>query len=185
MVSPVNASVKNAARYRSGQLAIILTLVVPSLIAALTLGLDVTTIYLGRIRLQRSVDAAVLAAAGYLPSNPELAIKAVQAYANRDGLGSAAIVCTRISQGRAIITISAHRAVNCYFAHAIGLAPAPISATATATVVVSSLRARAVAIGIRYQPSMIVPGTRELGDAIETHFPVANRIGSREKIRSI
>lgn len=55
---------------RRGQTAIILTLALPSLIAAAILGIDATTVFVTRIRLQRSVEAAVLAGAGYLPSNP-------------------------------------------------------------------------------------------------------------------
>lgn len=147
-----DAHMKVFSYLRRGQTAIILTLALPSLIAAAILGIDATTVFVTRIRLQRSVEAAVLAGAGYLPSNPSRAIRTARTFAGLDGLKSTEIVSTRISSDRASITMSARRAAPGYFARAIGLAIAPISATATARVV-PAMRARAAAVAIRYEPT--------------------------------
>jgi hypothetical protein len=141
---------KEFPRFHRGQLVIILNLLLPSLIAALVLGPYATTSFLNRIQLQRSIDAAVVVGASYLPSNPSLAISAAQSYANLKGIKTGDIVSTRISSNRASITMSARRAASCYFARALSLSIAPISATATASIATPASRVRGAAIRIHY-----------------------------------
>ena len=128
-------------RFNRGQLAIILNLAIPTLVAAIVLGLDAVTFFLNQIQLERAVGTAVAVGAVYLPSNPPLAIRAAQSYANLNGLKTSDIVSTRISSNRSSITMSARRPVSCYFARELGLAIEPISATATAKVATGSSRA--------------------------------------------
>lgn len=130
-----------------GQIAIILTLALPSLIAAAVLGADATTVYLDRISLRQSVEGAVLAGAGYLPSNPSLAVSAARSYATISGVKAADIVSTSVSPNKRAITMSARKEVRFGFARVLGLGPSLVSASATASIVVSPC-ARPAVIGV-------------------------------------
>lgn len=143
-------------RFYRGQIAIILNLALPSLSAALLLGVDATSAYLNRIQLQRSVDAAVVVGASYLPLNPSLAVSAAQSYAHLNGIKAGEIVSTRISSNKATITMSVRRAASCYFARALGLTMASVSATATARVAPAAARNRGSAIRIHFGQSASV-----------------------------
>jgi hypothetical protein len=150
-------------RFRRGQLAIILNLAIPSLIAASVLGVNLATVYLNWIQLRKSVYGAVVVGASYLPANPSLAIRAARTYANLNGIKTGEIVSTRISPNRTSITMSARRAAPSYLVRAFGLSIAPISATATARIARPVARARAPEIGIRYEQSN--PASRWRGPA--------------------
>lgn len=140
---------KAFSRYRGGQLAVILTLALPTLIGAIALGTDVSIFYFNRLQLQKGADAAVLAGATCLPSNPSLAINTARSYANLNGVKTAEIVSTRISSSNTMITINVRRAVSYYFAPVFGLT-GMVSAAATAGVQASRPPSRGIPIDFHY-----------------------------------
>jgi hypothetical protein len=94
--------VKFSPRYAKGQMAVILTLVIATLIGAMALGADVAVMYFNHLQLQKGVDAAALAGANFLegsytytPTNAncggqsDYAKEAACDYAANDGLISA------------------------------------------------------------------------------------------------
>lgn len=94
--------VKFSSRYAKGQMAVILTLVIATLIGAMALGADVAVMYFNHLQLQKGVDAAALAGANFLqgsytytPTNAscdgqsDYAKEAACDYAANDGLTSA------------------------------------------------------------------------------------------------
>lgn len=58
--------VKFSPRYAKGQMAVILTLVIATLVGAMALGADVAVMYFNHLQLQKGVDAAALAGANFL-----------------------------------------------------------------------------------------------------------------------
>src|ERR1700693_5373565 len=84
------------ARFRRGQIAVILTLAVPALIGAIAFGTDIAVLYMNLRQLQRSTDAAVMAGAAYLPSDPVMAVTTARSYARVCGIRNDEIVATQI-----------------------------------------------------------------------------------------
>ena len=140
---------KAFSRYSGGQLAVILTLALPTLVGAIVLGADVSIFYFNRVQLQKGADAAVLAGAACLPTNPSLAVNTARSYANLNGVKTAEIVSTRISSSNTMITMNVRRAVSYYFAPVFGLT-GMVSAAATAGVEASRPRSRGIPIEIHY-----------------------------------
>jgi hypothetical protein len=93
--------VKFSPRYAKGQMAVIFTLVIATLVGAMALGADVAVMYFNHLQLQKGVDAAALAGANFLqgsytytPTNAscggqsDFAKQAACDYAVNDGLSS-------------------------------------------------------------------------------------------------
>jgi Flp pilus assembly protein TadG len=121
------------AHYRRGQIAVILTLAVPALIAAIAFGTDIAVLYMNWTQLQRSTDTAVSAGAVYLPSDPNEAIIAARSYARICGIRSDEIVATQIGADHTSISMTVTRRVS-LITRFLGLAEGNIAANATATV---------------------------------------------------
>ncbi len=94
--------VKFSPRYAKGQMAVILTLVIATLLGAMALGADVAVMYFNHLQLQKGVDAAALAGANFLDGTytytavnagcggqSDYAKQAACDYAANDGLSSA------------------------------------------------------------------------------------------------
>jgi len=145
----LEASMKAFSRYRGGQLAVILTLALPTLVGAIALGANVSIFYFNRVQLQKGADAAVLAGASCLPSNPLMALNTARSYANLNGVKAAEIVSTRVSSSNTVITMKVRRAVSYYFAPIFGLTGV-VSAAATAGVEVSRPSGRPISVAIHY-----------------------------------
>ena len=124
-----------------GQIYVALILVMTVLLGAMGLGADMAVLYYNWVILQKGVDAAALAGAGYLQSDSQAAPQAISvavAYAQsngiknselqKDGSGNGAYVPAPYST----ITVTAKRTVPYAFFKLIGLSSGNVAATATA-----------------------------------------------------
>jgi uncharacterized membrane protein len=132
-----NSSSKTQSRPRfvRGQLAIVLTLVIPALVALIGFGTDLGVLYFNWLQLQSDADGAVLAGATYLPANPQLALRAAGSYADVRGIKADEIVSAQISGDRRSISIKVSRNVPHFFARFLGVADARVVASSTADLV--------------------------------------------------
>lgn len=119
--------------YRRGQLGVILTLVVPALIAAVAFGTDLAVLYMNWTRLQVGTDTAVMAGAVYLPGNPTEAIRTANDYARICGIAADEIVATEIGPDHKTISMRVTRKVN-LVTRFLGVGQGNVAADSTATV---------------------------------------------------
>lgn len=117
-----------------GQIAVVAALAVAVLLGAVALGTDVAVFYFNWAQLQKAADAAALAGASYLPSNPDLATSTAKDYAGRNGVGGAEIKSTTISGDKLQIQIALQRSVPYYFGRLLGLTSGMVRVSATAGV---------------------------------------------------
>lgn len=116
-----------------GQTAVMFLVVITALIGVVGLGSDVAVLYFNWVQLQKGVDAAALAGAGYLPDDPAAASATARTYARNNGIGSSELVgAPIISSNDKEITVSAKRTVPYFFFRAVGLFSGDVAATATA-----------------------------------------------------
>jgi Flp pilus assembly protein TadG len=125
---------KHPARFRRGQTAVILTLALPTLIATIAFGTDIGVLYFNWLQLQKSADAAVLAGAVYLPSNPAVAISTADFCAHQRGLEAAEITSTRVGADDRTLTISVSRKVH-LLTSVLGFGAPHVAVNATAQIV--------------------------------------------------
>lgn len=127
-----SSSNRSGSRFFRGQVAIMLTLVIPALIALIGFGTDLGVLYFNWLQLQRGADGAVLAGATYLPANPQLALHAADSYADVQGIRANEIVWAQISSDRRSISIKLSRSVPHFFARFLGVPDARVVASSTA-----------------------------------------------------
>jgi hypothetical protein len=120
--------------------------VVPIALAALvglaSLGTDVGDFYFNRTLLQNAADSAVAAGSVYLPSDPALAIKTANDWAESNGIVSTEIVSTAVSADGRQIQMRLARTVPFFYARAFGLHDAVARVQATGEVSAKSTRRR-------------------------------------------
>jgi Flp pilus assembly protein TadG len=125
-----------------GQISVALILVIMALLGAIGLGADLTLLYFNWVILQKGVDAAALAGAGYLQSDsqavPQAISKAVT-YAQSNGIKNSELQKDGSGNGAYVpgpnystITVTAKRTVPYAFFKLIGLSSGNVAATATA-----------------------------------------------------
>jgi uncharacterized membrane protein len=119
--------------YWRGQTGVILTLVVPALIAAIAFGTDVAVLYMNWSRLQVGTDTAVMAGAAYLPGNPGAAVRTARDYARICGIAANEIVATEIGPDHTTISMSVTRKVA-LVTRFLGVGQGNVAANSTATV---------------------------------------------------
>jgi Flp pilus assembly protein TadG len=118
--------------YSRGQVAVVYTLAVVSLVGAIAFGTDVAVMYMNWQQLQKSVDSAALAGANYLYDvNPSAASTTATTYAVSNGVKTSELTTT-IAVDHSTITVSAQRNVPYYFAKVLGLSSQLVQVTATA-----------------------------------------------------
>jgi len=150
-----------------GQSLVIVTLALPVLIGGLALVFDIGDLYVTRVLLQTSSDAAVLAGGNYLPSYPDQAISTARDYAMNNGIAAAEIQSISVSPDSKAVMISVSRQVPCYFCAALGVTIAhaattnwgganngTVSATATAVIVPVRSARGVVPLGIDYRTNL-------------------------------
>jgi hypothetical protein len=125
-----------------GQISVALILVMTVLLGALGLGADVALLYFNWVILQKGVDAAALAGAGYLQSNSESAPTAINVavtYAQNNGIRNSELIADGSGNKAYVpapnystITVTAKRTVPYAFFKLIGLSSGIVAATATA-----------------------------------------------------
>jgi hypothetical protein len=143
-----------SASWRRGQVAVVLTLAIVTLVGAMALGADVAVFYFNWVELQKAADAAVVAGATFLPSNPSLAISTANDYVQRNGVKQAEIVSTTVSSDQREIQMKLTRTVPYYFARVLGLSAGLVDVKATGGIQASKTAAGLVPIGIQYGTDM-------------------------------
>src|ERR1700722_5536215 len=111
-------------------------------LGAVGLGADAAVLYLNWVILQKGVDAAALAGAGYLQSNSEsvaLAINVAVTYAQNNGIKNSELIADGSGNKAYVpgpsfttITVTARRTVPYAFFKLIGLSNGTVAAQATA-----------------------------------------------------
>jgi hypothetical protein len=129
-------------RYERGQIAVITTLIIATLLGAASLGTDLALHYYNWVQLQKAADGAVLAGANYLPDDPVDAKSVAQTYATKNGVSSGEIVATTVAGDDMSVTMVVARTVPYLFASVLGLTHAQVSTTATAGIQTNSESAR-------------------------------------------
>jgi hypothetical protein len=116
-----------------GQIAVLLAIAVPALLAALALATDVAVIYVNWAALQKSADSSALAGAHFLPDDATDAKNFAVAYAKTNGILASEIVGTpTIAADNLSLTVNLSRQVPYTFAHVLGLSAATVKVSATA-----------------------------------------------------
>lgn len=119
---------------QKGQIAVIFTLAIVTLLGSVALCSDVGVMYYNWTVLQKGVDAAALAGANYLPNDAPTAKSTALNYAELNGLKASEITSTTVSSNDQYITVSASREVPYYFGRVLGLSTQLISVSATAAI---------------------------------------------------
>jgi Flp pilus assembly protein TadG len=120
-------------RRSSGQILVLVALILPVLIGAIALGTDVTVFYYNWVQLQKAADAAVLGGANYLPDNPSQAQTTANQLAKNNGIKTAEIVATTVAVDDLSISITLRRTVPYFLARVLGLSNGIVTTSATAT----------------------------------------------------
>jgi Flp pilus assembly protein TadG len=126
-------------KYLRGQIAVIMTLVIATLLGAMALGVDVGVFYYQWGLLQKAADAGVLAGSGYLTGDPlttstTAVNNAVTTFAENNGVAASEIVpgSIIISNQSRDVQVTLRRTVPYFFARLLGLTTGVVSVTAKA-----------------------------------------------------
>jgi Flp pilus assembly protein TadG len=126
-------------RYSKGQIAVILTLVMATLLGVMALSVDVGVFYYQWGLLQKAGDAGVLAGSGYLTGDPlttntATVTNAVTTFVTSNGVKASEIVAGSIiiSNQSRDVQVTLKRTVPYFFARALGMTQGDISITAKA-----------------------------------------------------
>jgi Flp pilus assembly protein TadG len=111
----------------------LLALLIPVLMGAVALGVDISIFYFNWARLQTAADAAALAGGSYLPGNPTQAVATAKQYATLNGTASGEITSVVPAGNNMSITVNLKRSVPYYFAKVLGFVSSPVAASATAS----------------------------------------------------
>jgi Putative Flp pilus-assembly TadE/G-like len=130
------------ARSKRGQVAIILSLILVPLIALIGLGADLGLLYFHWVILQKAADAAVLAGAGYLPSQPSTAQSTASSYATANGMKGTEITSDTVAGDDMSITMTTSRTVPYYFLQLVGLSSGTVRPMAKAGIQSNTYGAR-------------------------------------------
>jgi len=127
---------------KKGQISVALILVMTVILGTIGLGADIAVLYFNWVILQKGVDAAALARAGYLQSDSESVSQAISmavSYAEQDGIKSSELITDGSGNQAYVpgpnyntITVTAKRTVPYAFFKLIGLSNGKVTATATA-----------------------------------------------------
>jgi uncharacterized membrane protein len=124
-----------------GQISVALILVMTVVLGAVGLGADAAVLYLNWVILQKGVDAAALAGAGYLQGNSESAPSAINVavtYAENNGIRNSELTAdgsgnkAYVPSSYTTVTVTAKRTVPYAFFKLIGLSNGTVAASATA-----------------------------------------------------
>lgn len=137
--------------YMKGQIAVVMTFAIATLLGAMALGTDVAVMYFNWVQLQKAADAAALAGANYLGPNPQVFAsaqvdascttqsddpkKAACTYAVKNGMQAGEITLTEPNPSLPAPNIEVGLARNnlpYFFGKVIGLNTYSVAARATA-----------------------------------------------------
>jgi len=137
-------------RSAGGQSTIMLAILLPSLVGAMALGIDISVFYFNWAKLQRAADACALAGAAYLPGNTTLATSTANDFASRNSIADSEMVSTVIAPDQKSITVQYSRIVPYYFARVLGLSSGQVAARATAAIQIAGGARGIVPVGVQY-----------------------------------
>jgi uncharacterized membrane protein len=117
---------KRRTPHMHGQVGVIMTLVLATLIGAVGLCTDVGVLYFNWVQLQKAADSAALAGAIHLTGIPATTdnskvVATADQYAQLNGIKSAEIVSTTVAGDPKSVTIQLQRTVPYLFARVLGL----------------------------------------------------------------
>jgi hypothetical protein len=138
----------------NGQIGVAIAVSLAALLGVAALSTDVAVFYYHWSLLQKAADAAVIAGANFLPTNPDYARTTANSYATQNGIEGAEITATHISEDNQRIEIRLSRTVPYYFARVLGLTNAPVSVRAIAGVLPVGKARGLVPIGIDHRTKM-------------------------------
>jgi hypothetical protein len=120
-----------------GQVGVIMTLAMVTMVGALGLCTDVGVFYFNWMQLQKAADSAAIAGAIHLTGIPastdnSQVVAAANQYAQLNGIKSAEIVSTTVASDAKSVTIQLQRTVPYVFARVLGLSQGVVAARATA-----------------------------------------------------
>lgn len=146
-------------RFSKGQMAVVMTLALATLLGAMALGTDVAILYFNWVQLQKAADAGALAGATKLDAvsgdstNAQLASQYADGYACLNGINASAndsatvcpspvnnpsyvdqILFTNVDPTNTQVSLGVERQVPYYFARVMGLTTGKVAAQATAKV---------------------------------------------------
>jgi Flp pilus assembly protein TadG len=147
-------------KFRKGQMAVVMTLAIATLLGVMALGADVGVLYYNWAQLQKAADAAALAGAGKLTGQPDPsgtvqaeAVLYANGYACLNGIddpsNAAPAVCsspsvvpnytdkilfTTVDSGNTQVSISVNRQLPYFFGKMVGLKTGAVTVLATAAV---------------------------------------------------
>jgi hypothetical protein len=114
---------------------VILAVVLPTLLGAMALCVDVSMFYFNWANLQKAADSAALAGAHYLPNKTDQAASVATSYAGLNGVAGGEIQSITFAAANTQITVTLSRQVPFYFGKVLGLSDAPVTVAATAAIV--------------------------------------------------
>jgi Flp pilus assembly protein TadG len=145
-----SATQRNRSITSRGQMMVLLALLIPVLMGAVALGVDISIFYFNWAQLQNAADASALAGAGYLPGNPTQAVTTAKQYAAMNGIANGEISSIVSAPNNQSITVGLKRTVPYYFAKVIGLTSSPVSVSATASLQNIGSAIGIVPIGVQF-----------------------------------
>jgi Flp pilus assembly protein TadG len=120
-----------------GQIGVIMTLVIVTLVGAIALCADVAVAYYNWVQLQKAADAGVLAGANYLTgnsttTNESQVISVANTFAQANGVQASEIVKTWTWDNDGKVSMQVSRTVPYVFARLLGLTTGSVAIQATA-----------------------------------------------------
>ena len=122
----------SVSRFKKGQIAVLLMLVMFTLLGAIGLGADIGLLYLQWGIVQKAADAAVLAGAGYLPNHTSTAKTTASTYATTNGLKTSEIISNTVAADNLSITMTTSRTVPYFFLKLVGVSSGTVKPIAKA-----------------------------------------------------
>ena len=119
-------------RFKRGQVAAVLLLVMLPLLAIIGLGSDLGLLFFQWGYCQKAADAAALAGAYYLPNHPSTAQSTATTFANNNGLKNSEITSNTVAADNLSITMTTSRTVPYYFLRLVGLTSGTVTPMAKA-----------------------------------------------------
>jgi Flp pilus assembly protein TadG len=127
---------RRSCMFSRGQIGVIMTLVMATLLGAVALATDVGVLYYNWVQLQKAADSAVLAGANYLTGDSSTdtaqVVTVTDNYAEANGIQQAEIVNTTVASDYKSVSVQVSRTVPYFFARLLGLTTGNVVARATA-----------------------------------------------------
>ncbi len=122
--------------YSKGQIGVIMTLVMATLLGAIALGTDVAVLYYNWVQLQKAADAGVLAGANYLTgdtttTNEAQVISTAKTFAQANGVQAGEIVSTWTWNNDSRVSMRVSRSVPYFFLKLLALTGATVPDSGT------------------------------------------------------